>query len=174
MSVAVLGTVCLYACSSKPVDLTPATADTPPATVASVTPAARTPVTRAVARAAMPPHLDKSHPITDKRSIYFDLDDYVLPPEAVALLQLHGLYLAQHPELAVRIEGHTDELGGSEYNLALGQKRANSVANALRLMGADESQVESISFGKEKPLATGHDEDAWAQNRRADLVYYEK
>ena len=119
----------------------------------------------------VPPHLDKAHPISDKRSVYFDLADHTLPPEAVALLQLHGMYLLAHPDIHIRIEGHTDELGGSEYNLALGQRRADSVANTLKVMGVQDAQLETVSFGKEKPRALGHDEDAWAENRRADLIY---
>lgn len=126
---------------------------------------------RSRSASVLPPHLDKAHPITDKRSVYFDLADHSLPPEAVALLQLHGMYLAAHPGIHIRIEGHTDELGGTEYNLALGQRRADSVANALKVMGVPESQLETVSFGKEKPRALGHDEDSWAVNRRADLVY---
>ena len=73
--------------------------------------------------------------------------------------------------MAVRIEGNTDERGGAEYNLALGQRRADAVARALRIFGVRDSQMETVSWGKEKPVAQGHDEASWAQNRRADVVY---
>lgn len=170
----------LAACSSAPPASEGAGADASASTTENALaakdkrglPAARTgSVSGSVSGRALPPHLDKSHPITAKRSVYFDLNDHTLPPEAVALLQLHGMYLAANPEIAIRIEGHTDELGGVEYNLALGQRRANSVANALKVAGAQDSQLEAVSFGKEKPRALGHDEDSWAENRRADLVY---
>ena len=80
-------------------------------------------------------------------------------------------YLKGHPERRVLIQGNTDERGTSEYNLALGQKRAEAVRRAMSLMGVADTQMEAVSLGKEKPTATGHDEASWAQNRRADLVY---
>lgn len=106
-----------------------------------------------------------------KRSVYFDFDSYSVKDEYQSLLQAHANYLKSHPERHVLIQGNTDERGTSEYNLALGQKRAEAVRRALSLMGVPDSQMEAVSLGKEKPLATGHDEAAWAQNRRADLVY---
>lgn len=161
----------LGACSSTPPSAVPADANPPASTAAqrAVVPAA----TRSgpAAYAVRPAHLDPAHPISDKRSVYFDLNDFALPPEAQALLQLHGMYLMAHPEIAIRIEGHTDELGGTEYNLALGQRRADAVANALKVIGVQERQLEAISYGEEKPRALGHDEDSWAENRRADLIY---
>jgi peptidoglycan-associated lipoprotein len=90
------------------------------------------------------------------------------------VIELQGQYLARNPALQLRVEGNTDERGSSEYNLALGQRRAQAVKSALQLYGVKDSQVEAVSFGKEKPRATGHDESAWAQNRRADIVYASK
>jgi peptidoglycan-associated lipoprotein len=87
------------------------------------------------------------------------------------LVQQHSQYLKGHPERRVLIQGNTDERGTSEYNLALGQKRAEAVRRAMSLMGVADTQMEAVSLGKEKPTATGHDEASWAQNRRADLVY---
>lgn len=87
------------------------------------------------------------------------------------MIELQGRYLAAHPDVMVRIEGNTDERGGAEYNLALGQRRAESMARALRVYGARDAQMEETSWGEEKPVAEGHDEAAWAQNRRADVVY---
>lgn len=106
-----------------------------------------------------------------KRSVYFDFDSYAVKDEYQSLLQAHAQYLKTHPERHVLIQGNTDERGTSEYNLALGQKRAEAVRRALSLMGVPDSQMEAVSLGKEKPVAQGHDEASWAQNRRADLVY---
>jgi peptidoglycan-associated lipoprotein len=87
------------------------------------------------------------------------------------VIQAHGEYLGVHPEHKVRSEGNADERGSSEYNLALGQRRANNTKKALVLSGAHTDQIEAISYGEEKPVATGHDEESWAQNRRTDINY---
>ena len=87
------------------------------------------------------------------------------------MVQAHGLYLAGHADRKVVVEGHTDERGSSEYNLALGNRRADSVKKMLVLSGAKTGQISTSSFGEEKPRATGHNEAAWSQNRRADIVY---
>jgi peptidoglycan-associated lipoprotein len=89
-------------------------------------------------------------------------------------LERQGKYLASKPNVAVRLEGHADERGGREYNLALGQKRAEAVARALKVYGVSDSQAEPVSFGSEKPRAEGHDEAAWSQNRRVDIAYPNK
>ncbi|TMH30009.1 MAG: hypothetical protein E6H58_15190, partial [Betaproteobacteria bacterium] len=88
-----------------------------------------------------------------------------------SVIEVQGDYLSRNPNLHVRVEGNTDERGSSEYNLALGQRRAEAVTGALKLYGVKDSQVEAVSFGREKPKAAGHDEAAWAENRRADVVY---
>ena len=106
-----------------------------------------------------------------KRSIYFDLDSYVVKEEYKSVIDAHGKYLVSRPDRKIFIQGNTDERGGSEYNLALGQKRADAVRRALALRGVPESQMEAVSFGKEKPKATGSNEEAWRENRRADIVY---
>ncbi len=115
--------------------------------------------------------LDDPASVLAKRSIYFDLDSYIVKDEFNSLIEAHGKYLASHPNRKVIIQGNTDERGGSEYNLALGQKRAEAVRRALAAAGAKDSQMEAISFGKEKPKAQGSNEAAWAENRRADLAY---
>ncbi len=106
-----------------------------------------------------------------KRSVYFDFDSYSVKDEYQPLLQQHAQYLKTHPQRHVLIQGNTDERGTSEYNLALGQKRAEAVRRSLSLLGVPDSQMEAVSLGKEKPVALGHDEASWSQNRRADLVY---
>ena len=103
------------------------------------------------------------------RVVYFDFDSYVVKDEFRGLIDGHAKALAANRARRVLVEGHTDERGGREYNLALGQKRAEAVAKSLALLGATEAQVEAISFGKERPLSEGHDEAAWAQNRRAEI-----
>jgi peptidoglycan-associated lipoprotein len=106
-----------------------------------------------------------------KRSIFFDVDSYVVKDEFNAVIDAHGKYLASRPDRKVLIQGNTDERGGSEYNLALGQKRADAVRRALALKGVPDSQMEAVSFGKEKPKAMGSNEEAWKENRRADIAY---
>lgn len=106
-----------------------------------------------------------------RRSVFFPFDVDAVQPSDLETLQSHAAYLAAHPELTVRLEGHADERGSSEYNLALGQRRANNAKKALVLGGARSNQIETVSYGEEKPKALGHDEAAWAQNRRADIVY---
>ena len=106
-----------------------------------------------------------------KRSIYFDLDSYTIKDEFKSVVENHARYLVAHKDRKVVIQGNTDERGGSEYNLALGQKRAEAVRRALVLLGVSDNQVEAVSFGKEKPKALGSDEAAYAENRRADIAY---
>lgn len=106
-----------------------------------------------------------------QRSVYFDLDSYVVKSEYQPVVDAHARYLNSHGNRKVIIQGNTDERGGSEYNLALGQKRAEAVRKAMSLMGVHDSQMEAVSFGKEKPRAMGNNEAAWAENRRADIVY---
>jgi peptidoglycan-associated lipoprotein len=106
-----------------------------------------------------------------KRSVYFDYDSFIVKDEYKSLVEAHARNLTTHKALKIVVQGNADERGGSEYNLALGQKRAEAVRRALMLMGVADNQIEAVSFGKEKPKALGHDEAAWAENRRADIVY---
>ena len=103
--------------------------------------------------------------------VYFDFDSFVVKDEYKPVIDANAKALAADRKRHVTVEGHTDERGGREYNLALGQKRAEAVAKALSLLGARGSQVEAVSFGKERPAVEGHDEAAWAKNRRAEIVY---
>jgi peptidoglycan-associated lipoprotein len=116
-------------------------------------------------------HLDPNSAISRERSVYFDFDDATVRPDAAPVIERQGQYLSRNPALKIVVQGNTDERGGSEYNLALGQRRAQAVKAALQIYGVKETQVEAVSFGKEKPVALGHDEAAWRQNRRADIVY---
>jgi peptidoglycan-associated lipoprotein len=105
------------------------------------------------------------------RIVYFDYDSYTLKPEYQAIMDGHARFLKANPQRRVSIEGHTDERGGREYNLALGQKRSEAVRRALNLLGISDNQVEAVSFGKEKPAVQGSGESVWAQNRRAEITY---
>jgi peptidoglycan-associated lipoprotein len=104
-------------------------------------------------------------------SIFFDYDSYAVKDQYRSTIDANGKYLTGRSNRKVIIQGNTDERGGSEYNLALGQKRAEAVRKQLALFGVPEGQIEAVSLGKEKPRNPGHDETAWAENRRADFVY---
>ncbi len=104
------------------------------------------------------------------RVVYFDFDSFVVKDEFRPTIDANAKALASDRKKKIAVEGHTDERGGSEYNLALGQKRAEAVAKSLALLGANDNQVEAVSFGKERPAVQGSDEAAWAKNRRAELV----
>ena len=106
-----------------------------------------------------------------QRSIYFDLDKYEVKDEYKDLVAAHAKYLVAHRDFKVLLQGNTDERGSREYNLSLGQKRSDAVKRSLTLLGAREDQVESVSLGEEKPKNAGHDDTAWAENRRADILY---
>jgi peptidoglycan-associated lipoprotein len=153
----------LSACSSTPVT------DPAAGNKAAATPTAD-------ARSVAPVNVS-SDPLNDpkgalaKRSVYFDYDSYVVKGDGKPVLDTHSKYLAANKGRKIVIQGNTDERGGSEYNLALGQKRAEAVRKSLSLLGVQDAQMEAVSFGKEKPKATGHDEAAWAENRRADIAY---
>jgi peptidoglycan-associated lipoprotein len=101
--------------------------------------------------------------------VYFDFDSYVLRDEYKPLIESHARALSAAKTKKMVIEGHTDERGGREYNLALGQRRAEAVARSMMLLGATDGQIEAVSYGKERPANEGHDEAAWAKNRRAEL-----
>jgi peptidoglycan-associated lipoprotein len=106
-----------------------------------------------------------------KRSVYFDYDSYVVKDEFKPLIAAHAQYLVEHGNRKIVIQGNTDERGGREYNLALGQKRAEAVRKALSLLGVPNSRMEAVSLGEEKPKATGSDEASLAENRRSDIEY---
>jgi peptidoglycan-associated lipoprotein len=106
---------------------------------------------------------------TGQRIVYFDFDSFVIKNDYKAMLDAHAQALTANRGKKLVIEGHADERGGREYNLALGQKRAAAVLNSLKLLGASEGQMEAVSFGEERPAASGSTEEAWAKNRRAEL-----
>src|SRR5471032_3172370 len=115
--------------------------------------------------------LDDPKGVLANRSVYFDFDSYVVREDGQPVVSNHAAYLNKNKARKILIQGNTDERGGTEYNLALGQKRAEAVRKAMATLGVPESQMEAVSLGKEKPKASGSNEEAWAQNRRADIVY---
>jgi peptidoglycan-associated lipoprotein len=114
---------------------------------------------------------DGAGPVGVSRIVYFDYDSYVIKSDYQSLIEAHARYMKSGSMPKVVIEGHTDERGGREYNLALGQKRAEAVRRSLGLLGVPDGQMEAVSFGKEKLAAQGNSEDIHAQNRRAELAY---
>jgi peptidoglycan-associated lipoprotein len=118
----------------------------------------------------MDPLKDPNSPLS-KRSIYFEFDSFTVADQYKPTIEAHAKYMQQTRQARVTLQGHADERGSREYNIALGQKRADAVKRMMTLMGVPDSSIETVSFGKEKPRNPGHDEAAWAENRRVDIVY---
>lgn len=171
--VAVLATAGILAgCSSVPVDgaKTDGTATTAASTTGSQNGQGVTVDNGAVKTVEVDPLNDPKSPLA-QRSVYFALDSYSVAPQHDQMLSAHANYLMSHQNRNIVVEGNTDERGSSEYNLALGQKRSEAVISKLKLLGVPATRMEAVSFGKEKPLAKGSNEEAWAKNRRADIRY---
>ena len=164
----VLALVLIYGCASTP--------ETKPAEPQAA-PAQTLPVPPPVGVKPLPPAAVQIDPLKDpnsglgKRSVFYELDKYDVRDEYRPLLQAHGKYLAEHRSSKMLVQGNCDERGSREYNIALGQRRAEGVKRMLVLMGATESQVEPVSLGEEKPRCTEHAEGCWSQNRRSDMLY---
>ncbi len=109
--------------------------------------------------------------ILSRRSVYFDYDSFVVKEEFKPLVEAHAKFLIANPKMKMLIQGNADERGSREYNLALGQKRAEALRKMYSLLGVRDEQIEAVSLGEEKPKNTGHDESAWAENRRDDMLY---
>ncbi|MCC2956473.1 peptidoglycan-associated lipoprotein Pal [Massilia sp. IC2-477] len=157
----------LTACSSSPkLNETPVVEKTP--TPPAAQPDARD--IRPVETGSVDPLNDPKGPLAN-RSVYFDYDSFVVREDGKPVVANHSGFLTKNAGRKVLIQGNTDERGGTEYNLALGQKRAEAVRRAMGALGVSDNQMEAVSLGEEKPKATGSDEAAWAENRRADIVY---
>lgn len=171
---AIAVTVLLAACSSTP-DSTDAAgkASASTATPPAAPPTAGTAPAPAsqVATVTIPPHKDPKNPLFADRSVYFDYDDFSVKDRYNDMLARHGRYLQSQPALSIRVEGHADERGSAEYNLSLGQRRAESVLRALKIVGVADARMEAVSYGEERPRASGSGETAWSENRRADIAY---
>jgi peptidoglycan-associated lipoprotein len=115
--------------------------------------------------------LNVSEDLLGQRTVYYDYDSYAVKQDYQPMLEAHAALLSNHPEMQIAIEGNCDERGSREYNLALGQRRADAVKRALILLGVSPAQIKTVSYGSEKPRAEGSSEDQLAQNRRSDMVY---
>ena len=173
LSFAVLAAVlALGACSSTPTqeaavikDATPAKPAGPAVATAPTPPPVVKPIPPVTATGA-----ETFNPLKEF-SIYFDLDQYTVDDKHIALVRRHAAYIKANPAQRVSVQGNTDERGSREYNLSLGQRRAEAVKKVLVTEGAKEAQIEAVSLGEEKPQDPGHDETAWAKNRRSDITY---
>jgi peptidoglycan-associated lipoprotein len=145
----------------KPAPPGPTTKPIPPTTIPS------TPITDP----SKDPRLKDPANVLSKRSIYFDFDSDAIKAEFVPLVEAHAAFLRQYKTAKMLIQGNADDRGSREYNLGLGQRRADAVKRRLVLLGATESQIESVSLGEEKPVCTQQTEECWARNRRADILY---
>ena len=160
----------LAACASEPPKDTNAAAEPDYSAIRGATGSSSTaePVTTSA---------DESDPLNDasgilaKRSVYYPFDVSAVQDEDKPVVEAHAAYLSGHPSRTVRLVGNADERGSNEYNLALGQRRADGVKKMLVLGGARSSQVETASYGEERPAASGHNESSWSQNRRTDIKY---
>ena len=115
--------------------------------------------------------LEQTEGALANRTIYFEFNSAKLTSESIGILETHGSFIAGNGEVSVRLEGHADERGSREYNIALGDRRAQSVRRVLLFQGSSVDQVETVSYGEEQPVMSGHTEEAWARNRRVELIY---
>ncbi len=176
LSIAACVLVLFAGCASKgpATDVPVENRDTP---ATGTTSSAQPPTTQAMQGTPVIGNAMKSDPLRDannilsKRVIYFDYDKDSVRPEFAPVVQAHAKYLTENRSRKMRLEGHADERGSREYNMALGQRRAEAVRRASSVLGVTIDRVETVSFGEDKPRANGHDEAAWAQNRRVEIVY---
>jgi peptidoglycan-associated lipoprotein len=167
-AIAILAAACASQEKKTDAPVTDRSTAVPPTTATPSTPSTRPSTTAPIA--ANP--LKDPNNILSKRSVYFDFDSNAVKDEYRGLIQAHSRYMtADKKDSRIRIEGNCDERGSREYNLALGQRRAESVKKVMSVLGVQDGRIETVSYGEEKPAAMGHDESSWAQNRRADIKY---
>ncbi len=127
--------------------------------------------------AVMPSTGFQGHPLDDpasmlsRRTVYFDFDKSEIKPDARSIIEAHAKYLSENRSASVTLEGHADERGTREYNVALGERRANAVRQLMSLLGASGQQLRTVSYGEERPVCTEHNESCWSQNRRVEIIY---
>jgi peptidoglycan-associated lipoprotein len=173
--VAALAAAVLAACQSTPElqppapaeDRAPGAAKPDPTRPVTPTVIPSTPITDP----SKDPRLKDPSNVLSKRSIYFDFDSDAIKPESVPVVEAHAQFLKQYKNAKMLIQGNADERGSREYNLGLGQRRSDAIKKRLVILGATDSQVESVSLGEEKPVCSEHDEACWAKNRRGDMLY---
>lgn len=173
LPISILLAATLAACSTTPTQEPAPVAQPKAASSVSdgkVTPA---PTSKPAATAPKDPFAELKDPasLLSKRSVYFDYDSYEVKLDYFPAVEAHAKFLKKNPTGKVLIQGNADERGSSEYNLALGQKRAEAVKASMKVLGLKDEQIEAVSLGKEKPKNPGHNEAAWAENRRADILY---
>jgi peptidoglycan-associated lipoprotein len=161
---------------AAPADDKAATATTPAAGTPGATTSGVTPPGVPLGASSGPPGIGAAalkdpRNILSKRNIYFDYDQFTVKDEYKPIVEAHAKYLQANRSARAILQGNSDERGTREYNIALAQKRADAVKNLMLLLGATEIQIETVSFGKEKPRREGHDEGSWAENRRVDIVH---
>ncbi|MBM5811793.1 MAG: peptidoglycan-associated lipoprotein Pal [Gammaproteobacteria bacterium] len=168
----VAAAIALTGCPRKPMTLPPP--EPAPAPAATTTTGGVSDASVGAARElppAAPPTVAAAGPVGATLVIYFDYDSSDIRPEFAAAVSAHAHHLAANPALRLRLEGHTDERGAREYNIALGERRAQAVRRALLLQGAADGQIATVSYGEERPAVDGSDESAWARNRRVEIAY---
>jgi peptidoglycan-associated lipoprotein len=169
LAVALLATFAIAACSTAP---TQTTAEAPAQPAAANKAQVGTEAETGTLRSAEVSTSDLSAQLNEmqKQSVYFDFGEFVVKPEYSGLIQRHAEFLKAHPNTIVTLQGNTDERGSSEYNLALGDRRANAVRKALEVLGVPDSQIRTVSMGEEHPRLTCHEEKCWKENRRTDFI----
>jgi peptidoglycan-associated lipoprotein len=172
VSLTLVAAAALAACSSTP--LTPTQAPVANATMAPAENKAPSATPQSTVATVTLDPLDDPKGSLAARSVFFAYDDFAVDAKYQPLVQAHGQFLQSRPQVQIRVEGNTDERGSREYNLALGDKRAQVVAKQLELMGAKPAQIEAVSYGEERPKSDGHDEAAYSENRRADIRYVKR
>ena len=170
MAVAVLPITLLAACASTPEEQAATTDAGAGAQTGAMGGGAESMGAGGAGMGQMDPLNDPSS-LLSKRVIYFDFDKADIRPEFRDIVQAHAAYLGQNGNVRVTLEGHADERGTREYNMGLGERRAIAVKNVLTLQGAGGGQVDTVSYGEERPVAMGHDEQSWALNRRVEIIY---
>jgi peptidoglycan-associated lipoprotein len=170
MAVAVLPLTLLAACASTPEEQAAPTDAGAGAQTAPMGGGAESMGGGGMGMSQMDP-LNDPNSLLSKRVIYFDFDKADIRPEFRDIVQAHAAYLGQNSNVRVTLEGHADERGTREYNMGLGERRAIAVKNVLGLQGAGSGQLDSVSYGEERPVAAGHDEQSWGLNRRVEIIY---
>ncbi|NHQ87058.1 peptidoglycan-associated lipoprotein Pal [Iodobacter sp. HSC-16F04] len=172
VALSLIMTALLAACASTPVPTT-TPADNSGSTNTSTTQPSTTPATVDLTQGTTKSFTELTDPnsILSNRRVYFDFDSFIVRPDFHELVQAHAKYLNTHKDAKIILQGHTDERGTAEYNLALGQKRADSVRKMMNVLGVPDSQIETVSFGEERPLEAGDSDAIRERNRRAEIVY---
>ena len=174
MLVAIIPLTLLIGCGTTPTKTPEPAAEQPmetsePMAVDQEVPVVVTPAPASMGFSGHP--LDDPASLLAKRVVYFDFDKSDIKPEFRDIIAAHATYLSDHPSASITLEGHCDERGSREYNMALGERRANAVRKFLMLQGVAARQIDVVSFGEERPVAFGHDESSWQLNRRAEILY---